>query len=74
MCRGTQLTFPFSIEENKKQMETNYYGPLALIKAALPTMRAQKSGIIVNVSSAAGLHGNPVCSAYAASKFALEGI
>ncbi|GFF34871.1 uncharacterized oxidoreductase C162.03 [Aspergillus udagawae] len=62
-----------SEEEIHQQINTNVYGPMRVIKAALPFMRAQKSGTIVNISSIAGLQAQPTCSLYAASKFALEG-
>ncbi|KAF2249783.1 NAD(P)-binding protein [Trematosphaeria pertusa] len=60
-------------EQAKQQMETNYFGPLALIQAMLPHFRARRTGTIINVSSVAGLNGLPSCGLYAASKFALEG-
>ncbi|KAL2214996.1 putative short chain oxidoreductase/dehydrogenase [Thermoascus aurantiacus ATCC 26904] len=63
-----------SEEEIHQQVNTNFYGPIRVIKAALPYMRSQKSGTIVNVSSIAGLDGYPSCGLYAASKFALEGL
>ncbi|RHZ46332.1 putative short chain oxidoreductase/dehydrogenase [Aspergillus thermomutatus] len=62
-----------SEEEIHQQINTNVYGPMRVIKAALPFMRAQKSGTIVNISSIAGLQALPSCSLYAASKFGLEG-
>ncbi|KAF2119649.1 hypothetical protein BDV96DRAFT_350434 [Lophiotrema nucula] len=62
-----------SMEESKTQMDTCYFGPLALIKAVLPHMRERRSGTIVNVTSVAGLNGLAACGLYAASKFALEG-
>lgn len=62
-----------SEEEIHQQINTNVYGPMRVIKAALPFMRAQRSGTIVNISSIAGLQAQPSCSLYAASKFALEG-
>ncbi|TVY73439.1 putative oxidoreductase [Lachnellula suecica] len=55
-------------------MNTNFIGPFNLIQAALPGMRAQKSGIIVNISSAAGVDPRPAMGMYGASKFALEGM
>ena len=54
-------------------METNFFGPVLLMKAVLPQMRAQGSGCIINVSSLSGLAGLPGDTVYAASKFALEG-
>lgn len=62
-----------SPDEARRQMETNYFGPLFLIQALLPGMRNRASGIIVNVSSVAGIDGLPSCGLYASSKFALEG-
>jgi NAD(P)-dependent dehydrogenase (short-subunit alcohol dehydrogenase family) len=62
-----------SIEEIRTQFETNFFGAVRLMKAVLPMMRKQKSGIIVNLSSIGGLTGVPLNSAYAGSKFALEG-
>jgi NAD(P)-dependent dehydrogenase (short-subunit alcohol dehydrogenase family) len=62
-----------SDEEVRHQMETCYFGPLALIRAILPHFRERKSGTIVNISSVAGLNALPGCGVYSASKFALEG-
>ena len=56
------------------QIEANLYGPLYAIRAALPTMRSNKSGHIINLSSIAGLVGTPGIGMYNASKFALEGL
>ena len=57
--------------ELKKLFETNYFGPLNVIKAILPTMRSQNAGMIINVTSIAGFMGLPYRSAYSASKGAL---
>ena len=61
------------ISEVKKQFDTNFYGIIRTIKEVLPTMRKQKSGSIVNISSAIGFGGMPLMSAYASTKFAMEG-
>jgi short-subunit dehydrogenase len=63
-----------SLEEAKLQMETNFYGIFYSIQAVLPSMRKQKSGTIINISSIGGLMGLPFQGFYAASKFAVEGL
>ena len=60
-------------EQVRAQIETNLVGPMTVTRAALPVMRRQRSGLVISISSGAGLIGNPHGSAYAASKFALEG-
>ena len=60
-------------EQVRAQLETNLVGPMTVTRAVLPVMRRQRSGLVISVSSGAGLIGNPHGSAYAASKFALEG-
>ncbi|QSE93021.1 SDR family NAD(P)-dependent oxidoreductase [Rhodococcus pseudokoreensis] len=62
-----------SPEQFRAQMETNFFGPLNVTRAILPTMRKQRSGQIITVTSTAGLIGQEFVGAYAASKFALEG-
>jgi NAD(P)-dependent dehydrogenase (short-subunit alcohol dehydrogenase family) len=61
------------LEELRRQFETNFFGAVAMTKAALPTMRRQRSGHVIMVSSIAGLHGTVTASSYSASKHALEG-
>ncbi len=63
-----------SEDEARSAMETNFFGPLKVIKAALPFLRAQGGGHIVNISSAAGILGSPGLGLYNAAKFALEGL
>jgi len=62
-----------SEKQLRAQMETNFFGPLNVTRAILPVMRAQHSGQVITVTSAAGLMGQEFVAAYAASKFALEG-
>lgn len=59
-------------EEIKNNFDTNVFGPIAAMKAVLPYMRDQKSGLIINVTSIAGYMGLPYRSIYSASKGALE--
>jgi NAD(P)-dependent dehydrogenase (short-subunit alcohol dehydrogenase family) len=62
-----------SPEEFRAQIETTFFGPVNVTRAALPVMRAQRSGLVVTISSTAGLEGGEFTSAYAASKFGVEG-
>jgi len=59
--------------ELRALMNTNFFGAMAVTRAALPVLRAQKSGAIVNISSLGGQLSFSGFSAYSASKFALEG-
>lgn len=70
------------LDELRAQFDTNFFGHVALTRAVLPTMRAQRgsrpdapqlAGHIIMVSSISGLVSNPVTSSYSASKHALEG-
>lgn len=60
-------------EQVERQLATSLLGPMSVTRAVLPVMRRQHSGHIISISSGAGLLGFEFCSAYAASKFALEG-
>jgi NAD(P)-dependent dehydrogenase (short-subunit alcohol dehydrogenase family) len=62
-----------SSEQFESQLATNLFGPLNITRAVLPVMRKQRSGHVVTMSSTAGVAGQEFCSAYAASKFGLEG-
>ncbi len=62
-----------SQEDTMKQLETNLFGVMRVTKAVLPSMRANKSGRIVNVGSLAGYIPVPFQGMYATAKFALEG-
>jgi NAD(P)-dependent dehydrogenase (short-subunit alcohol dehydrogenase family) len=57
----------------RAQVETNLFGSLNVARAVLPVMRAQRSGLVVQISSTAGFTGGEFVSAYAAAKFAVEG-
>lgn len=58
--------------EIKANFDTNFFGPINVIKAVLPQMRKQQSGLIINVTSIAGYMGLPYRGVYSASKGALE--
>jgi len=60
--------------EIQQQFATNFYGVVHLMHAVLPVMRRQRSGHIINISSVAGVVGLKHCAAYAATKFAVEGL
>jgi NAD(P)-dependent dehydrogenase (short-subunit alcohol dehydrogenase family) len=60
-------------EELRAQVETTMFGPMNVTRAVLPVMRAQRSGLIIAISSTAGIVGQEFCTAYSASKFGVEG-
>ncbi|QHK20633.1 SDR family NAD(P)-dependent oxidoreductase [Pseudarthrobacter psychrotolerans] len=60
-------------EDFRAQIETTMFGPMNVTRAALPVLRAQRSGLVVTISSTAGLAGGEFLSAYSASKFGVEG-
>ena len=72
---GVGITGPIEeipTEEIKNNFETNLFGPIEVMKAVLPQMRAQQSGLIINITSIAGYMGLPYRGIYSASKGALE--
>ncbi len=72
---GVGITGPLEeipTEEIRNNFETNFFGPIEVMKAALPQMRKQNSGLIINITSIAGYMGLPYRSVYSASKGALE--
>lgn len=72
---GVGITGPIEeipTEEIKSHFDTNLFGPIEVMKAVLPQMRIQKSGLIINITSIAGYMGLPYRGIYSASKGALE--
>lgn len=63
-----------SMKDIRQQFETNVFGLMAMTKAVLPVMRAQKSGHILNFSSIAGITASPGGGLYCSTKFAVEGL
>jgi len=62
-----------SPQDFRAQVETTLFGPINVTRAVLPVMRAQRSGLVVAISSTAGIVGQEFCTAYAAAKFGVEG-
>jgi NAD(P)-dependent dehydrogenase (short-subunit alcohol dehydrogenase family) len=62
------------IADARAQMETNFFGVLRVCQAAMPIMRAQSQGLIINISSLGGVQGLPFSGLYSATKFAVEGM
>src|SRR6185436_11900453 len=62
-----------SSEQVRGQIETLLFVPMNVTRAALPVMRTQRSGLLVTISSTAGIAGQMFCTAYAAAKFGIEG-
>ncbi|RMW38654.1 MAG: SDR family oxidoreductase [Nitrosopumilus sp.] len=63
-----------SVDDFRKQFETNFFSVVRIIQEVAPIMRNQNSGSIINISSVAGRMGLPGSPAYISSKFALEGL
>lgn len=57
----------------RAEIDTNFYGVVNLVRAALPVMRQQQSGHIINISSSSGRFGGPGSSTYSAAKWAVSG-
>ena len=57
----------------RSQLETLLFGPMNVARAVLPVMRKQRAGLLVTISSTAGITAGVFCSAYAAAKFGVEG-
>jgi NAD(P)-dependent dehydrogenase (short-subunit alcohol dehydrogenase family) len=57
----------------RDQIETLMFGPMNVTRVVLPTMRKQRAGLVLTISSTAGLVGQSFCSTYAAAKFGIEG-
>ena len=62
-----------SPDQVRKQLDTLLFGPMSVTRAVLPVMRKQRSGLLLTISSTAGIAGQMFCTAYAAAKFAIEG-
>lgn len=62
-----------SPEQVRNQIETLLFGPMNVTRAVLPVMRKQRAGLLITLSSTAGITGGMFCTAYAAAKFGIEG-
>jgi NAD(P)-dependent dehydrogenase (short-subunit alcohol dehydrogenase family) len=62
-----------SPQDFRAQVETTLFGPINVTRAVLPVLRAQRSGLVVAISSTAGIVGQEFCTAYATAKFGVEG-
>src|SRR5260370_3905924 len=76
-CAGIMwlgITEAFGLGQLETVMQTNLYGPFRMLRAAMPHMRAQESGLVISVTSIAGRVITPGSGVYSASKFALEAL
>jgi NAD(P)-dependent dehydrogenase (short-subunit alcohol dehydrogenase family) len=62
-----------SPEQVRNQIETLLFGPMNVCRAVLPVMRGQRGGLLLAISSTAGISGGVFCTAYSAAKFGIEG-
>lgn len=60
-------------DQMRQQIETLLFGPMNVTRAVLPVMRQQRAGLVLTISSTAGIVGGAFCTGYAAGKFAVEG-
>lgn len=75
-CAGYAVLGPaesFSDDQVRQLMETSFFGPYRLIRAATPYMRSRRRGMVVNLSSGAGVDGREGMALYGAGKSALDG-
>src|SRR3569833_3195855 len=73
---GNGITGPLyamPVDAAKKQIEVNFFGVVRVVSAVLPSMIEHKQGLVINISSLAGLFGLPYQGLYSASKFAIQG-
>src|SRR3569832_275282 len=73
---GNGITGPLyamPVDAAKKQFEVNFFGVVRVTSAVLPSMIGRKQGLVINISSLAGLFGLPYQGLYSASKFAIQG-
>ena len=73
--RGDAQIKLFHMDDDSEihQLQTNYLGPLGLIRLVIPSMREKGRGKIINISSVSGMMAMPTMASYSASKHALEG-
>ena len=62
-----------SPDQVRNQIETLLFGPMNVTRAVLPAMRRQRAGLVITISSTAGITGGMFCTAYSAAKFGVEG-
>ena len=72
-CPTIPAVEEISPQDFRAQIETTLFGPLTVTRTVLPVMRTQRCGLVVAISSTAGIVGQEFCTAYAAAKFGVEG-
>ncbi|MEW9701771.1 SDR family oxidoreductase [Paenibacillus sp. SI8] len=68
------ITEAYTVDQIKRMMETNYFGPMRMNRAVLPYMRQQGSGLLIQISSLAGGFTVPFFAHYSATKMAVEAL